>query len=69
MRDLFQTRKMTEVEFFKNNIPVVKVTMNENNCFVIKKLDVELNLYFEAFETSSICTWDRVKKYVKSIIK
>ena len=72
MRDLFEAGKMTEAIYYpeiESTKSPVRVTMTSNKCFDIRQFDKELNYWCAVFETSSICNWSEVKRYVNSLLK
>lgn len=68
MRNLFETKKITEVIFFEEFGNDVKITMQENKCFVIRKYNVQLKYWSLCFETSNICSYEKAVNLAKSLI-
>ena len=69
MRNLFETKKVTEVMLYSENKKDVKITMTDFKCFLIKQYDPTLNYWCTTFETSSTCDWEKALNLAKSLIK
>jgi hypothetical protein len=69
MRNLFETKKITEVIFFEEFGNDVKITMQKNKCFEIRQYNVSIKYWSLCYETSKTCSWENAVNLAKSLIK